>query len=173
MTNDKGGKRRPWRRVRRFFDAIRSQFSSDPLDRCRWMRLPSSLQNTSEKPKDRLARAGEDAAADFLEDNGYVILHRNIRFPEGELDIVARQDAELVFVEVKTRQSDEFGSPELAVSPNKQRRQMAAAGRFISLCRLHHVPVRFDIVSVLWTPDAPPKIEHHRNAYRANDLFRR
>lgn len=176
MTSDKSDKiprrRKRWMALRRFFEALRSQFSNDPLDRCRWMRLPSSLQNVSEKPKDRLARAGEAEAVRYLEETGHTILHKNIRFPEGELDIVARQGPELVFAEVKTRRSDEFGSPGDAVDESKQRRQVAAASRFLSLCRLNGVPVRFDIVSVTWPPDAPPEIEHLRNAYRPNDLYR-
>ena len=161
-----------FRMLWRFFDALRSQFSGDPLDRCRWMRLPSSLKNTSDKPKDRLARTGEEEACRFLEETGYTVLHRNVRFPEGELDIVARQGSTLVFVEVKTRQNDRFGTPDNAVDTGKQRRQIAAANRFASLCRLHGVPMRFDIISILWPEETSPKIEHLRDAYRPNDVFR-
>ncbi len=154
----------------RFVETIRSQLSSHPLDRCRWMRLPSVLQNKSDKPKDQLARAGEEAARRFLEKSGMMILHRNVRFPEGELDIVAREGNTLVFVEVKTRQGDRFGTPDAAIDFGKQRRQFAAAGRFISLCRLQNVPVRFDIITVLWPSNGVPSIAHFRNAFRANDL---
>ncbi len=158
------------RTVFRFFEQIRSQLSRDPLDRCRWMRLPSVLHSKSDKPKDRLARSGEEAARRWLENNGMTVLHQNVRFQDGELDIIAREGATLVFVEVKTRQSDEFGTPDIAVNGGKQRRQIAAAGRFISLCRLQNVPVRFDIITVLWPSNGVPSIAHFRNAFRANDL---
>lgn len=165
-----------WKRLGRFFHRmaglLRSQFSNDPLDRCRWMRLPSTLRNTSDNPKDRLARAGEEEASLFLEEIGYTILHRNVRFPEGELDIVARQGPMLVFVEVKTRQGDRFGKPDVAVGSNKQHRQVATASRFLTLCRLQAVPVRFDIVSILWPKGKPPEIEHLSNAFQPRDLCR-
>jgi len=150
---------------------LQSQWSSDPLERCRWIKFPATRQSRSESRKDQLARAGEEAAAHSLTTNGYTILHRNIRFPEGELDIVARHGRTLVFVEVKTRETDKFGSPYQSVSEKKQRRQVTMANRFMSICRLQEVPVRFDVVSVVLPPGEPAKIEHLENAFRINDLY--
>jgi putative endonuclease len=159
-----------WTRLREYWQLMRSQWSSDPLERCRWIKFPSTRQSRSEKEKDQRARAGEDAAADYLIAKGYSVIHRNIRFPEGELDIVAKWEKTLVFVEVKTRKTENYGSPSLSVSVEKQRRQVAMASRFISICRLWEVPIRFDIVSVVLPPRQVPKIEHIENAFFARDL---
>ena len=153
----------------RFCDDLRSQFSSDPLDRCRWVRFPSTLNSVSDKPKDDLARAGEEEAVRMLRDKGYVILQRNVRFPGGELDIVARQGRTLVFVEVKTRRRGENGLPLEAVTEVKQRRQILAVARFQSVCRVRDVPARFDVVSILWPENQVPTVEHWENAYRVGD----
>jgi len=159
-----------WNRLRNWGQQIWSQWSSDPLERCRWIKFSATRQSRSEKPKDQLARAGEDAASRYLASQGYSILHRNIRFPEGELDFIAKSEKTLVFIEVKTRETEQFGSPYLSVSAGKQRRQAAMANRFISLCRLWNVPVQFDIVSVILLPGQPPKIEHIENAFQVGDL---
>ena len=149
---------------------IRSQWSSDPLERCRWIKLPAARHSRSEKPKDQLARAGEDAAACYLVSQGYTILHRNVCFPEGELDIVARWEKTLIFIEVKTRTTEKFGQPYQFVSEKKQRRQVAMASRFISLCRLQGVAVRFDVLSIVLPPGESPQIEHLENAFLVKDL---
>ena len=158
------------RRLRELWQKIRSQCSSDPLERCRWIKFPAARHSRSEKPKDQLARAGEDAAADYLVAKGYAVLHRNIRFPEGELDIVARWERTLVFIEVKTRKTEEFGLPYEFVSAKKQRRQVAMASRFVSLCRLQGIAIRFDILSIILPSGELPKIEHIENAFLVKDL---
>ena len=159
-----------WNRLREWREQICSQWSADPLERCRWIKFPSTRQSQSEKPKDQQARLGEDAAAHYLTARGYTILHRNIRFPEGELDLVAKWEKTLIFIEVKTRESEQFGQPYQFVSEQKQRRQAAMASRFISICRLVNVPVRFDVVSVVLPPGQAPKIEHIENAFLIKDL---
>ena len=153
-----------------FWHRIWSQWSSDPLERCRWIKFPSVRQSRSENPKDQLARAGEEAAADYLTSKGFSVLHRNIRFPEGELDIVAKWGKTLVFVEVKTRDTEKYGMPSQFVQDDKQRRQVAVASRFISLCRLWKVPMRFDVISVVLPLGETIRIEHIENAFRASDL---
>ena len=159
-----------WKRCCEWWKQIRSQWSSEPLERCRWVKFPSTRQSRSEHSKDRRARAGEDAAAQYLASKGFSILHRNIRFPEGELDIVAKSKNFLVFIEVKTRESERFGFPFQSISEGKQRRQVAMARRFMSLCRLQRVPVRFDVVSVLQPQGQPPSIEHIESAFLVKDL---
>jgi len=159
-----------WKKLLRWRQQILSFLSPDPLERCRWINFPVTRHSYSEKPKDQLARAGEDAAVDFLAEKGYAILHRNIRFPEGELDIVARRQRMLVFIEVKTRRTEKYGQPYQFVSEQKQRRLIRMASRFVFLCRLKGVPVRFDIVSVVLPSGEVPKIEHIENAFLVNDL---
>ena len=159
-----------WDRLYKLWHQIRSQWSSDPLERCRWIKFPAVRMSRSEKPKDQLARAGEDAAAHYLVSKGYTVLHRNIRFSEGELDIVAKWEKTLVFIEVKTRKTEKFGQPYQFVSEKKQHRQAAMANRFISLCRLQEFAVRFDVVSIILPPGQSPVIEHIENAFMVRDL---
>lgn len=72
--------------------------------------------------KDVRGRAGEDRAARYLSENGYEVRARNWRSAQGELDIVAFHGADLVVVEVKTRRSDAFGHPFVAVDAPKRDR---------------------------------------------------
>jgi putative endonuclease len=138
------------------------------LDQCRWIRFTSALKNVSDKPKDQLARAGEEEAALLLREKGYIILQQNIRMPAGELDIVARNGSVLVFLEVKTRRKKEFSQPSETVKAAKRQRQINMAQQFLSICHITDVPIRFDIISVVWPVDAPPKIQHIENAFSAN-----
>jgi len=159
-----------WRRWYKYWQQIRSQWSSDPLERCQWVKFPSVRQSRSDKPKDQLARTGEEAAAQYLISKGYTILHRNIRFPEGELDFVAQWEKTVIFIEVKTRKSGQFGQPYQSVSEQKQHRQAAMANRFISICRLWRIPVRFDVISIILPPGGIPQIEHIENAFQVRDI---
>ena len=161
-----------WMRVRRFFDDVRSQFSSDPLERCRWRTLGANRESVSEKPKDQLGRAGEEEAVVYLEENGYRIIQRNIRLGGGEIDVVAAVNRTLVFFEVKTRRTDDFGEPFEAVTKKKMQRMVALANQFLTLYRLVGIPVRFDVLDIVWPEDTTPRITHHLEAFRTNDLYR-
>ena len=104
--------------------------------------------------KDAVGRHGEQLAADHLEAAGLVIVARNWRCREGELDIVARDGSVLAFVEVKTRSSLVFGSPAEAVRPAKAARIRRLAGHWIAAQRVAANPqfwsaIRFDVVSVV------------------------
>lgn len=110
-----------------------------------------------------LGKAGEDAAVTYLENNDYVIRHRNWRKGHLELDIVAAKANELVIVEVKTRSNTDFSRPEDAVDPIKIRRTVRAADTYIKLFQID-VPVRFDIVTVVGTKENF-KIEHLKEAF--------
>jgi putative endonuclease len=98
--------------------------------------------------KKLLGKTGEDRAAKFLPSHGYRILERNYRTPHGEIDLIALHQGTIVFVEVKTRTSDAFGAPELAVTPQKQRRMVKSALGYIKYRELHQVPCRFDVVAI-------------------------
>lgn len=111
-----------------------------------------------------LGAAGEAAAADFLSRQGYTILERNYRCPAGEVDLVALERGTLVFVEVKTRRRNDFGSPFEAVDARKQRRMERAAVHYISHRRLHSRDARFDVIGVYWENDQP-RCEIIRNAF--------
>ena len=94
---------------------------------------------------------GEKLAGDFLKKQGYHILETNYRCPEGEIDIVARHQDFLVFVEVRTKRSLEFGSPEESITKAKKERMMATALSYQqahddlpSLCRIDVVAIELD-----------------------------
>ncbi|GHT16962.1 UPF0102 protein [Planctomycetales bacterium] len=149
-----------------------SQLSLNPVERSRWIYFPNSRKSVSDHPKDQLARAGEEEAEFFLRSKGYSILHKNLRFPGGELDLITRTGRTLVIVEVKTRRSREYGEPSEAVTLQKRQRQVSMTNRYLFRCRLRGCLVRFDIVSIVWSADAPPQIEHIENAFQVNDLYR-
>lgn len=74
---------------------------------------------------------GEQAAVEYLEKQGYVILTRNFRTGHGEVDIIARQENVLVFVEVKARSSNRYGFPEHSVTPRKRMHILSAAEKYV------------------------------------------
>ena len=73
---------------------------------------------------------GERIAGEFLGKNGYDILETNYRCPQGEIDIIAKQQDTLVFIEVRTKQSRGFGSPEESITPVKKERLRALAAQY-------------------------------------------
>lgn len=90
---------------------------------------------------------GENAAAEFLEDNGYEILRRNFLLKFGEVDIIAEKDGCKVFVEVKTRKNNLYGNPSEFVNLKKQQRIKKAAACFADLV---NDDVRFDVIEVIY-----------------------
>ena len=115
--------------------------------------------------KDAVGRFGEDVAAAHLEAAGLRIVERNWRCREGELDIVAREHSDLVFVEVKTRSSLAFGSPAEAVSRTKAARLRRLALRWLQEHRdldQFWAAVRFDVVSVVRHQTLGVQVQHLR-----------
>jgi putative endonuclease len=110
-----------------------------------------------------LGKIGEELAVQFLVDKGYEILERNWRNIHKEIDIIAKEGEDLVIVEVKARQTDEYGEPDIAVTKRKQRMLIAAANAYITRKGLD-VETRFDIVSIVFK-DGEPVIEHIEDAF--------
>jgi len=110
--------------------------------------------------------SGEELAAGFLKSEGYIIIERNYRFHKGEIDIVAKDmaDGYLVFVEVKSRKSLEFGEPEYAITPAKIRQLRSMAKYYLLDRHIKDSDCRIDVITVLLTPDNPPLINHYKNA---------
>jgi putative endonuclease len=106
--------------------------------------LPGQRHKTSNT---QTGQAGEDAAAAYLEQQGWMILKRNCRFPGGEIDIIAQDGNELVFVEVKTRKGRKFGHPFEAVDSRKRQRLVQAALAYMGEQGLE-MAARFDVVAV-------------------------
>jgi len=100
----------------------------------------------------QLGAIGEDAAMRVLRRRGYRIRDRNVRCPMGELDLVAEEGSTLVFLEVKTRSTSDYGSPFEAISPFKRRRLQRLAVYYLATRRLTDRPCRFDAVSVSVDP---------------------
>ena len=94
--------------------------------------------------------SGEETAARFLEKNGYEIVEYNYRVSGSEVDLIAKKDETLCFVEVKTRGSDDYGLPEEFVDKWKRRKIIRAAKVFAARKTYENFYVRFDIVSVLY-----------------------
>lgn len=104
-------------------------------------------------PHISLGRKGEMLAAAYLRHIGFVILSQNWRCREGELDIVATDGEVLVVCEVKTRAGEKFGDPAEAVTDEKIARIRRITGQWLRTFRCTWCPVRFDVISVLASPE--------------------
>ena len=110
---------------------------------------------------------GEKLARRFLRHNGYKILYRNFRgHSGGEIDIVAREADTLVFVEVKTRGSEEFGRPVVAVDPDKRKRIARGALAWLRMLDNPEVLFRFDVVEIVIADNTRPHLELIKNAFQ-------
>ena len=146
------------------------------------MSIPRRLQQFASRflspalrpPPQHLQRGatGETLACRELRRRGYKILYRNFRGRTGgELDIVCRDGDTLVFVEVKTRASEDFGRPFEAVRRDQQRRISRGALAWLRMLDNPDILFRFDVVEVLLRDDAKPRIEVIRNAYQLAEPY--
>ena len=113
-----------------------------------------------------LGKIGEDLACSELERRGYEVLERRYRRRGGELDIVARDGATVVFVEVKTREGRDFGEAVEAVTPRKRWRMTHLALDYLARHRLTECACRFDVVSVHMENELPV-VQLFQNAFDA------
>jgi putative endonuclease len=116
-------------------------------------------------PHLRLGRRGERLAAQHLQKLGFVVLSRNWRCREGELDIVATDGHTLVVCEVKTRAGQNFGDPAEAVTEDKIARIRRITGQWLRAFSLGWCPVRFDVISVLISPRGELRLKHFPGAF--------
>ncbi len=116
--------------------------------------------------RDRLSlgKKGEELAITQLKALKYKILERNFKCRLGEIDIIARDKSTLVFIEVKTRATRDFGGPAAAVHERKQRQLSKVALVYLNQKKLFNIPARFDVVAVELLPPAP-RIEVIQNAF--------
>lgn len=110
-----------------------------------------------------IGKSGEDIARKYLESNDYLILETNWREGRLECDIIAYKDNHIVFVEVKTRSSEEFGSPEQFVDKKKQLAYIRLANAYV-LQKKRTEEAQFDIISVVNTAEGPV-VRHIPNAF--------
>jgi putative endonuclease len=113
----------------------------------------------------QVGRRGEDLAFQLLKKKGYKILERNYKSSLGEIDIIAQEGNTLVFVEVKTRSSSDFGSAKAAVDSRKQRKLSMLALGYLKSRALIDQPARFDVVAIDMDQGREKKVELVRNAF--------
>jgi len=131
----------------------------------RWRSRFSRSRDSSRSPHLRRGALGEKMARKFLRRKGYKILYCNFRgHSGGEIDIVARDDDTLVFVEVKTRGGEMFGRPVAAVDQKKRRRIARGGLAWLRMLDNPEILFRFDVVEMVVPDNAKPPLELLRNA---------
>ncbi len=140
------------------------------------MNLAARIKSFWEKPARPLhlrhGELGERAARKQLKRQGLKFLAANFRSPRGEIDLVFRDQDCLVFVEVKTRSSEEWGRPATAVDKERRGRLTRAALDYLRLLKNPLVKVRFDIVEVLLLDGAVREVRHLPNAFAMERPYR-
>ena len=108
---------------------------------------------------------GEKIARKYLKRHKFRILKTNYSGPHGEIDIIAQEGPDLVFIEVKTRSEEKFFTAESAVDRDKQKHIIKTASNFIEQYRLKKWPCRYDIVAIILDNENTPTIRHTRDAF--------
>ena len=117
----------------------------------------------------RLGRRGEELAADYLRSVGCGILASNYRCPWGEIDLIARDGDELAFVEVRTRRSSSYGTPQESITHRKARHLVTTARHYLQSCAEKNgrkdLPWRIDLIGItMENGRSSPKIDHIKYA---------
>lgn len=106
----------------------------------------------------------ESLAEKFLTEKGYKILEKNYYFERGEIDLIAEDSGIIVFVEVKSRSSEEYGEPEESITIGKRKQLRKVAEGYLYEKNITNIEARFDVVSIKWQK-GKPIIEHLKNAF--------
>ena|SRR6185503_17552396 len=114
------------------------------------------------KHNQRIGKWGEQAAAEFLLERGYVIVAHNFRTPYGEIDLIARQGEITIFIEVKTRTSNKMGLPEESINLRKRQHMISAAEYYAAESEIDHWQI--DVLSIEGRPGSEPVITYFENA---------
>jgi len=126
---------------------------------------PENLEKSRRKLSYILGKSGEDIAIKYLKKKRYKIVEKGFRLFRGEIDIIAYDGRTLVFVEVKTRKSTNFGLPEEYVTYSKQKQIRKIANGYLFKNNLQYVECRFDVVSVIVEEKNKHEIHHIKNAF--------
>lgn len=110
----------------------------------------------------RVGKWGEEIATEYLAKRGYEIIARNARTPYGEIDLIAKQDEVIIFVEVKTRTSDKMGLPEESITPRKREHMISAAEHYAAEHEIDRWQI--DVIAIEGKPGSAPKITYFENA---------
>lgn len=108
---------------------------------------------------------GEKLARKYIKKQGMKILETNYRAIRGEIDIIAQEDSQIVFIEVKTNDVGSNVSPELRVNPAKQRQIGKIARAYLQKTGKHGIDCRFDVVGVILHEKGKHEITHIRDAF--------
>lgn len=111
-----------------------------------------SQKSPQYRSRSKLGKLGEAFAASYLLKNGYHIIERNFKARYGEIDIVAKKEGRLIFVEVKTRSGSVYGSPEEAVTPWKLREVILTAQYYQLIHTLQQRSMRIDVIAIVLDP---------------------
>ena len=139
------------------------------------LRLSDSARDRArrrvEAPGQAAGRRGEDLAHRYLEDRGMKIVARNWRpsTGSGEVDLIAWEQDTLVFVEVKSRASDEYGAPARNVDEQKRQALVGAGRNYARRAGVEWERVRFDLVGIIF--GEPPEITHVKDAFKAERVL--
>lgn len=123
------------------------------------------------KANSNLGRHGEEVALGLLRKNGYKILARNYKSGLSEIDIIAKDKDTFCFIEVKSRSSDRFGSPEDSILARKQRQIAKSALVYLKENNLLDKKARFDVVCVTYSQNIALKSELIKNAFELDGSF--
>ena len=121
--------------------------------------------------RQRSGQQGEQIAVDYLKKIGYQIEQRNFRCRQGEIDIIARDDATLVFIEVKTKSKTTFGAPQAMVTYTKQCTITRVAMYYVQQHRVMNTALRFDVIAIMFVPNQMPEVNHIPAAFSPVDAF--
>ena len=119
----------------------------------------------ADRRSDELGRWGEDLAADYLAGTGLVLLSRNWRCRDGEVDLIGTDGERLVVCEVKTRSGTGYGEPAEAVTAAKAARIRRVTAQWLRTYRVGWCEIRFDVLAVLCPPDGPVTVQHIQGAF--------
>ncbi len=111
----------------------------------------------------KIGKIGEDLIVKYLQQHGYIIIERNFECRQGEIDIIAKEKNEIVFIEVKTRTSNLYGLPKEAVDTTKKKHIYKSVEYYIYLKHLEKYPIRIDVIEV-YKKQEKFKINHIKNA---------
>ena len=115
--------------------------------------------------KRKTGSEGEDIACEYLTKLGYEIIERNYQYGHGEIDIIAKDDDIIVFVEVKYRKSLEYGPPESAITKGKQKQVRKTAEAYLYDKEIKDTSCRIDVIAILHFPSKESQIEHYKDAF--------
>ena len=132
-------------------------------------RFAPAVEAGAQQRRARRGARAEALARAALEAQGYRIERTNVRYPVGEIDLVAWEGATLCFVEVRSTGSLAWGGPLGSITRAKQARLIRAAQWYLAGCRTPPAETRFDVVAVLWGEGHEPSVELLRGAFDVND----